>query len=193
MFHSIFKLHSFLQRKDLWIHVFVCLCMHQQDKVWVIHLVWRIQAYQLCTLWYFVSSSCLTCSFWNMAPKQIYGYVQHLHSLMPNTVLWELCENLHVQLDSWRTILSIHISLFAWIYSNLSLPVSWSCKCLICKRFSHKNSPFVWHFFFTLTICTAHCSIQDLTTLIAEVFPWQSSLHCGLLWNVELQYYDWLR
>lgn len=129
---------------------------------------------------------CLTFSFCTMAPKQIYGYVQHMHSMVPNMVLWGLCEN--IQLDSWPTVLSIHIaylrrSILIFSHHLLGLASVWFVRGFLTKIL------YMFGISLILTICTAHCNVQDLTTLITEVLSWQSSLHClikkGLLWNVE--------
>jgi len=121
-----------------------------------------------------------------MASKQRYGYVQHLHSMMPNMVLWELCEN--IQLDSGPAILSILIaylrrSILIFSHKLLGLASVWFVRGFLTKIL------YMFGISLILTLGTAHCNVQDLTTLITEVLSWQSSLHClmkkGLLWNVE--------
>jgi len=99
-----------------------------------------------------------------MAPKQNYGYVQYLHSMMPNVVLWELCEN--IQLDSWPSIHIAYLHRSILIFSHLLLGLSsiWFARSFLTKIL------YIFGISLILTICTAHCNVQDLMTLITELF-----------------------
>jgi hypothetical protein len=101
-----------------------------------------------------------------MAPKQIYGHEQYLHSMIPNMVLWELCEN--VQLGSWPTVFSIHVaylprSIVIFSHQLLGLASVWFTRGFLTKIL------YMFDVSLILTICTALCNIHDLTTLITEV------------------------